>query len=347
VHVSRSGGLQTADQATTAVCKPPFLEIVITSPSKRKRRVAIIGAGVTGLTCAIVFAENGYETTIWAHETGDETNSAAAAAMWYPYDVGSTPEIIPWALLSYQRFVELACDSSTGVSLIELRTFSRLGPISPPDWSQPFAPHPVPATEIPSAFVGGFSMRVPLIETGKYLAYLSSRLIAAGGSVNGRTQFATVDEVEPDADVVVNCTGIGAREFVSDPEMEPHRGQVAIVGKLDLPYAVVCDDPPLMYAIPRSADCVCGGTNDISEDRQPDPATTSRLLKECERVLNRPMPAVLRERVGLRPGRRSGVRVEAGKLRDGRTVIHNYGHGGSGFTLSWGCAETVLELAAR
>ena len=52
-------------------------------------------------------------------------------------------------------------------------------------------------------------------------------------------------------------------------------------------------------------------------------------------------PKVLGERVGLRPFRRSGVRVERTQLRDGRTVIHNYGHGGSGFTLSWGCAEAA------
>jgi D-amino-acid oxidase len=310
-----------------------------------KKRVAIIGAGVSGLTCGLVFAENGYETEIWADEIGDETNSAAAAAMWYPYDVGPTAAIIPWALASYRRFLELARDPTAGVSLIELRTFSRLGPITPPDWSHPFAPHPVPAADIPSAFLSGFSMRVPLIETGKYLAYLSSRLAAAGGSVRGGTRLATLDEISADSSLIVNCAGIGARELVPDSDMEPHRGQVAIVAKVDLPYAVVCDDLPLMYAIPRSADCVCGGTNDISNDRRPDPTTTARLIKECERVLNRPMPAVLRERVGLRPGRRSGVRVEAEKLRDGRTVIHNYGHGGSGFTLSWGCAETVVDIA--
>ena len=88
-----------------------------------KKRVAVIGAGVSGLTCAVVFAENGYETTIWADEIGDETNSAAAAAMWYPYDVGSTAEIIPWALVSYRRFLELTRDSNTGVSVIDCGRF--------------------------------------------------------------------------------------------------------------------------------------------------------------------------------------------------------------------------------
>ena len=63
-------------------------------------------------------------------------------------------------------------------------------------------------------------------------------------------------------------------------------------------------------------------------------------------MLNIDKPRVLAERVGLRPFRRSGVRLERDRLRDGRTVIHNYGHGGAGFTLSWGCAREVLEAAS-
>ena len=98
-----------------------------------------------------------------------------------------------------------------------------------------------------------------------------------------------------------------------------------------------------MYAIPRANDCVFGGTNDLSDNLAADPATTSRIVAECSRVLNIDKPPVLAERVGLRPFRRSGVRLERDRLRDGRTVIHNYGHGGAGFTLSWGCAREVLE----
>jgi D-amino-acid oxidase len=310
-----------------------------------KQRVAIVGAGISGLTCAVLFAENGFETSILAEEIGDETNSAAAAAIWYPYDVGSGAETIPWALVSFQRFLELARQGQTGVSLTELRVFSRLGAISSPDWALSFATRSLTKSEIPPAFVSGFSIHVPLIETGKYLEYLGARLTSAGGLVSGGRHFDELEEVDARFDLIVNCAGIGARELVPDPEMEPHRGQVAIVQKFDLPYAIVCDDPPLMYAIPRANDCVFGGTNDISDNRVADPRTTAQIISECERVLIRPAPPLIRERVGLRPGRSSGARVATEKLRDGRTVIHNYGHGGSGFTLSWGCAQAAFDLA--
>ena len=311
-----------------------------------KRNAAVIGAGVSGLTTAILFAEAGFKTSVLADEIGDTTNSAAAAAMWYPYDVGGGDRVISWALASYERFRALTRKPETGVSMTELRVFSRLGPIDPPAWAQSFATRPLAEREVPAVFASGFSIHVPLIETGNYLAWLASRLTNAGGSISGGVSFAKLEEVDATFDLIVNCAGIGARELVPDPEMEPHRGQVAIVQKFDLPYAVVCDDPPLMYAIPRSNDCVFGGTNDVSDNRFPDPRTTAEITRECERVLGRTASALIRERVGLRPGRRTGVRVAAEKLRDGRTVIHNYGHGGSGFTLSWGCAETALSYVS-
>ena len=310
-----------------------------------KHRVAIIGAGVSGLTCAIVFAENGCEVAILAEQIGDRTDSAAAAAIWYPYDVGSGSDVVPWALVSYGRFLELARAPHTGVSVVELRVFSRVSPIEPPDWAQPFATRALAGSDIPDVFVSGFSIRVPLIETSKYLSYLKTRLANAGGSVTGAVRFESLKEVDRSFDLVINCSGIGARELASDVAMEPHRGQVAIVDKVSLPYAVVCDDPPLMYAIPRSQDCVLGGTNEVSDNRAPDSAATAAIIKECQSALGFSAPKLIAERVGLRPGRKSGVRVAVETLPDGRSIIHNYGHGGAGFTLSWGCAQTVLELA--
>ncbi|HET9802431.1 MAG TPA: FAD-dependent oxidoreductase, partial [Candidatus Acidoferrum sp.] len=84
---------------------------------------------------------------------------------------------------------------------------------------------------------------------------------------------------------------------------------------------------------------------ELSDNLAADSATTSRIVAECSRVLNIEQPRVIAERVGLRPFRRSGVRLERDQLPDGRRVIHNYGQGGAGFTLSWGCAREVLDIA--
>ena len=315
--------------------------------------VAIVGAGVSGLTTAVVFAERGWHTAIFAAETGRATNSAAAAAIWYPYDTAGDDAVISWALSTYRELVELSEQLRTGVFMIEMRNFSRTGEIEIPAWatdlggrrlqpnelSIPFSP------QVPARFASGFVLTVPVMDTTRYLDYLAERLLDAGGSITANSFFDHIDEVDREFDLVINCSGIGARTLVPDGDLEPHRGQVALVPKLDLPCAVVCDDPPLMYAIPRTRDCVFGGTNELSDNRELDPAATVRIVAECSCVLNIDEPVVVAERVGLRPFRKGGVCLRRERLSDGRKVIHNYGHGGSGFTLSWGCARNVFELA--
>ena len=318
------------------------------------KSVAIIGAGVSGLTCGILFAERGYHAQIFAAETGRRTTSAAAAAIWYPYDAEPAGKVIPWALESYEIFRELSRDSRTGVSMIELRNFSRAGDIQIPTWADSLGARPLVMSNVGETSLGiargvfgsGFAMSVPLIDTTFYLDYLAQRFTGAGGQINDNVRFARLEEVDRKFSLIINCSGIGARSLVPDSDVEPHRGQVAIVPRLDLSYAVVTDDAPLMYVIPRTNDCVFGGTNDISDNCAPDPIATSRIVTECSRVLNIEQPRIVAECVGLRPFRKSGVRLEGGRLLDGRATIHNYGHGGAGFTLSWGCARQVLRLAS-
>jgi D-amino-acid oxidase len=331
-----------------------------------KHQVGIVGAGVSGLTCGVVFAERGHRTAIFAKETGQQTTSGAAAALWFPYDVEPADKAIPWAVETFRTLADLAGNPGSGVSMIDLRQFSRSGEIEIPDWAIPLGARRLSdvatalrrraggsrAKRLDTArrlqgFQSGFALRVPLTDTTIYLDYLVNRFITAGGSIAENVHFERLEDVVPKFDLVINCAGIGARELVHDCDLEPHRGQVAIVQRIEnLPYAVVCDDAPLMYAIPRRNDCVFGGTNEVSDDLAVDPATTTRIVAECTRALEIEKPNVLAERVGLRPFRKSGVRLERAHLDDGRTVVHNYGHGGSGFTLSWGCAHEVLDLSA-
>lgn len=312
-------------------------------------QVAIVGAGVSGLTCGVVFAEHGHRTAIFAKEIGQQTTSAVAGALWFPYDVKPPDKVIPWALATYQVLIDLASNPASGVSMIDLFQMSRTGEIEIPDWAIPLGARAIIPSDVErlKLFKSGFSIRVPLMDTTIYLDYLLNRLLAASGSIAEDVRFEKLEEVNPEFDIVINCAGVGARKLVHDPDLEPHRGQVAIVPEIqDLSYSVVCDDAPLMYVIPRRRDCLFGGTNDPSDNLAVNPTTTAQIVAECSRSLKIRPPDVLAERVGLRPFRKSGVRVEHARLTDGRTVIHNYGHGGSGFTLSWGCAESVLLLAA-
>jgi len=343
-----------------------------------KHRVAIVGAGVSGLTCGVVFAERGYRITIFAKEIGEQTTSGTAAALWFPYDVEPANKVIPWALETFRTLINLAHIAESGVSMIELRQFSRTEGIQIPDWAIPLGVRrlssSVMSSEIENGatgeaatwaerteaertgseriksreFASGFSITVPLMDTTIFLDYLANRFLKADGQITENVCFERLEDVDPKFDLVINCAGIGARELVHDADLEPHRGQVAIVPRIkDLPYAVVCDDAPLMYAIPRRNDCVFGGTNELSDNLGADSAMTTRIVAECSRALKIKKPNVLAERVGLRPFRKSGVRVEPARLRDGRTCLHNYGHGGSGFTLSWGCAENIFRLSVN
>jgi D-amino-acid oxidase len=310
-----------------------------------RERVAIVGAGVSGLTCAVLFAERGYPTRILAEEIGPSITSAAAGAIWFPYDAEPADAVISWSLETFDILRELSGTPDSGVSMLELRSFARTGELEIPVWAFSLGARRLSPTLLPPCFTSGYTLDVPLTDTTIYLDYLAARFRRAAGEIQVGVHFDHLDEANRECSLLVNCTGVGARTLVPDPEIEPHRGQVVIVPSMPQSHAVVCDGPPLMYAIPRTNDCVFGGTNELSTDLDPNPATTARIIAECSRVLEIAPPQVLGQRVGLRPFRRTGICLRADQLRDGRRVIHNYGHGGSGFTLSWGCAHAVLALA--
>ena len=66
--------------------------------------LAIIGAGVSGLTCGVLLAERGYRVTIFAEELGERTTSAAAAAILAAYCLGAPPAISSSIVASPESF---------------------------------------------------------------------------------------------------------------------------------------------------------------------------------------------------------------------------------------------------
>lgn len=302
-------------------------------------RVTVVGAGVIGLTCAVRLAESGHEVSVVTATEPAGTTSAVAAALWYPYRTGPVEAVTRWAALSRAVFEDLA--GTGGVLLRRGRELLR-APAADPWWAAAVPDlRRLTAAELPAGFADGFSFVAPVVDMGRYLSWLLARLSALEVGVAVRR----IDELaEVEGDAVVNCSGLGAQELVDDRSLVPVRGQVVRLANPGLIEWLLDEDDPagLTYVVPRIDDVVCGGTADEAAgtgeiDAAVEVAILTRARALCPGLAGAP---VLSRAVGYRPTRPE-VRLE----REGR-VVHCYGHGGAGVTLSWGCADDVVALLA-
>ena len=304
----------------------------------------VVGAGVVGLTSAISLAEAGLATRVVAAEPTAVTTSAAAGAVWGPVLCGPADRCRDWAATGLTVLSKLADESGTGIRQVSGREVSE-EVASPPEWLSLLPDHRLLATdELPAGFASGWRYTAPVVTMPVYLEYLLARYAAVGGSV----------EIEPvsslsavDAPVVVNCTGVGARKLVPDPSVVPVRGQVVVVrnpgiDEFYIDHALHGYD--YVYAFPHGDLVLLGGTaQEDAWDWPPRPEVSARILRDCTTVFPQLSGAdVVAERVGLRPYRPT-VRLEAESLPGGRVLWHNYGHGGGGVSLSWGCARDLTD----
>jgi D-amino-acid oxidase len=302
-------------------------------------RVIVVGAGVIGLSCAVRLAEGGYDVAVLARDLPLETTSAVAAAIWYPYLSAPEDRVAAWSRASYEEFAKLA-ELEPSVRMRHGREFL-VHRTPDPRWADVLPD--LTRVASPEGFEDGWSFTAPVIEMPAYLQSLVKRLEQAGGTLTR----AALSALPTAADVVVNCTGLGARLTASDPTVTPVRGQVMTVEQCGLTDWLIADRAPddLTYVIPREKDVVVGGTSEPgSWNLAVDPATADQILTHAAELVPQLRKAkILRHRVGLRPAR-PAIRCELVRTTTGEPVIHCYGHGGSGVTLSWGCANEVFEL---
>lgn len=173
-------------------------------------------------------------------------------------------------------------------------------------------------------------LRVPLMDVTRYLPYLRARF---RGAVVQR-EVRTLDELRG-FDRIVNCAGFGARELCRDDALVPGYGVSVVVDRPPIDFALVRPDDPLTYIIPRTDDCLLGG---YDAPFPPEPEEIGRIVQRCRAAVPQVSGTVRGVRYGIRPVR-PAIRLE----REGN-VVHNYGHGGAGFTLAWGCASAVRRL---
>jgi D-amino-acid oxidase len=308
--------------------------------------VLVLGAGISGLTCAHELARRGLGVTVWARDEPLATTSAVAAALLYPFEAGPKERVAAWALRAHARFVTQARSGVPGVTLVPLHDLHSPA-LEAPTWLRGLPEFAPLAPGERQGFAEGWRVRVPGVETPLYLPWLAREVRARGVELVART-VRSLDETRG-FDAVVNATGLGAAELVGDRECYPIRGQIARVprGAVDRALVFQRADGSFGYIVPRARDCVLGGTAERGVDSLAVDASTSlAILARCRALEPRLVPEVESAAAGLRPGR-AAIRLERERLPDGRPLVHDYGHGGCGVTLSWACAEDVVALVTE
>lgn len=310
--------------------------------------IRVIGCGVTGLTTAIAVQEAGHQVDIVCRDLPDATVSAVAAAIWFPFSAEPKERVNAWSKTTFFAFQQLAkYPTKTGVFMTDFLVY-----IEDPDyvyWESALPAGIVRPAEpdlIPEHYHSAYYARVPLSDSAVYMPYLLDRFRKNGGQIEQREVLDLEEEAEQ-ADWLINCSGLGARTLCRDESLYPIRGQVVRLSKPKTTLRTLIDEympHRLAYVLPRTHDVIIGGTavaHDASTTENPE--ETRQIRDLCTKILPEINDlSVLEVKVGHRPGRPQ-VRLES---EAGKRIIHNYGHGGSGYTVSWGCAFEVRDLLA-
>lgn len=318
--------------------------------------ICIVGAGVAGLTSAyrILEKQPNSRISIVAERYGHDTTTSGAAGVWGPYKMMETPtELVDrLAMSSYRHLLGLfhSPDArAAGVSLVQSYYLYDMAPEPPyPTWKEQVDGLKDLNSKQLRLFKDcpeiqfGFTFDNVTVEGRFYLAFLESKIKSVGGENLKIIQkkVSSLEEIEG-YDAVVNCSGLGSRQLMDDELVKPIRGQIL---RVEAPWITNHINYNSSYIIPNPhhGTVVLGGTGQDSWDTKMSRDDRDTILKGCMKLMPSLVAATVKDDwVGLRPGRQS-LRLEIDPKR--KNVIHNYGHGGAGLTLGWGCAGDVVDL---
>ncbi|CAH0553000.1 unnamed protein product [Brassicogethes aeneus] len=325
-------------------------------------KVAVIGCGAVGLTTALCLQEklgNGATIQIFTTKVSPNTTSDIAAGLWEPLvhtSESSEDKIIKWGLCTYKFIINLWKEGyakNAGIVLQPVIKVTEDPNFIPPQWLKYTLGFSVLSKDYLKKlskdtnhnFAAGIQFVSFTWEASTFLPYLQKQFLQKGGQIINKT-IEDLDKLN-DFDVIVNCTGIGAAKLLQDTHVFPIRGQIARVAAPWL-FSSICVDNN--YIIPNTNCVILGGTKQREYNTQVYAIDTQHILKGCMNIVPSLETAdIIKEQVGLRPGR-TELRLEL-ELRNIKgkmvRVLHNYGHGGSGITLSIGCAMDAVDLILK
>ncbi|XP_071551348.1 D-aspartate oxidase [Panulirus ornatus] len=324
-------------------------------------RVVVVGGGVSGVGTALALLKRQPQChlTILAQDFSPATTGDGAAGLWEPYLTGETPydKVGQWSLGTWKLFSEWwrsGLARKMGVNLLQGAIVGEEDCRIEPWHHLAFYCKDLTqeqCMQINPKYRSGFKLASMTGEVSKFLPVLLEEVKSLGGRLEVR-RVSSLQEAAAEADLVINCAGLGSRDLVPDPTVYPCRGQVI---RVRAPWIgeFLCDIATELstYIIANTDTVVLGGTHQNHDWRlDVDPNDSQTIWDNCTTLMPSLKRAeVVQEWVGLRPCRKEGVRLEADEiLLDSRTVpvVHNYGHGGCGVTLFWGCGQEAAAIAS-
>ncbi len=262
-------------------------------PPDYRGTVAVLGCGAVGLATAALLQESGRAVALYARDLPPNTTSNVAGGQWFPFFLFHRAETTPEFLRQFQAACEFAyrryqilVGPRYGVRWMRNYQLSktasnengltgRQGPMAAmmPELRD-LEPSEHPFTGYP--FVRQFDTMV--IEPPVYLAALLDEVRAAGAVVRvADLKDRQAVQALPEK-VVVNCTGLGARDLFGDQTLVPIKGQLTfLLPQPEVRYAMLREE---FYMFPRSDGILLGGTHEEGVwSLEPDPAAKERILE--------------------------------------------------------------------
>lgn len=340
--------------------------------------VHVVGSGIIGLGAAIYFRQQGFPVHVVSANDTYLPTSPVAGAFWLPYACSmSIEEEIALAQPTYSYLQQCASDPISGVqprcgfeyfdSTVDKQHYERtpwwasLDGISFERRSENEIASLHRSNTILGPIVAGWEFRVPVVNTPLLLQWLENQARSFGVTFENRN-VESLDQQLSQCSILINCTGGWATRLTHEEKMVGTQGvAVAVAGEpfgSDLIFLEQGRSSSLpTYIIPQTVRTVLGGSlepltqpgevwNVADRSKwQPAGSMVENILDRCRSLVT---PSgdidVIRASAALRPVRfQSPPRIEK-EIRNGKVVLHNYGHGGSGVTTFWGSAMLAHEL---
>ncbi|MBL8860069.1 MAG: FAD-dependent oxidoreductase [Planctomycetes bacterium] len=325
-------------------------------------RIIVVGAGVSGLSCAIRLLERGHSVVVAGELRTPNVTSDRSAAAFTPFRASGDPRLAGWTKHAFDTFgdIEKRCGREAGVRTTVMSEYY-FEPFEGEPWWFAAVGGGKLLKSVPERYAWGLRVRVPTMDMRRYMPWLERRVTALGGRIESARFTDLASVFERGADLVVNTSGLGARELAPDARVTPIRGQI-VCAPNNIGLAECLADSgqagETTYVFPFDDRIVIGGTYEKGVDVIETNETALERIVERARLLlqetGHPRWSELaRTRLatwaGLRPARVLGandvsIRLELEQVAPNRPVVHDYGHAGIGVTVSWGCAQAVAEL---